>query len=341
MSGFLSILLAVFSGVLNGSYAAPMKLTKKWEWENIWLLFSFPALVLFPSLFAMITVPDLLNVYRDMPSGVLWQTFLFGAGWGLGSVSFGLALYMVGLSLGYTIMMGIIAVAGSLVPMLVHDASGLLTARGGVILSAILIAIGGVILCGTAGMIREQAAQDASTGKKSSRFLVGLLVCLFAGVFSAMLNLAFDFGAPIAEAAQASLSQGNSSFRANNAIWCLALLGGFGPNCLYCVYLLVHKGTWKNFRISGTGGYWLWACFMGLIFTGSIMLYGLSASNLGKLGTTVGWLIFVIVAILMANLWGVITKEWKGVPQKAHNRMLEGSLLLISSVVLMSIGNHF
>ena len=146
MSSLLSIISAIVSGILNGSYAAPMKLTKKWEWENIWLLYSLPALIILPWLMALFTVTDLLEVYRNTDSIVIIETFLFGVGWGLGSVAFGLGLYMVGLSLGYTIMMGVIAVTGSLIPMLVHEPGSLLTFKGMIINIALLIAVGGVVL---------------------------------------------------------------------------------------------------------------------------------------------------------------------------------------------------
>lgn len=342
MSPLLSIISAIVSGILNGSYAAPMKLTKKWEWENIWLLYSLPALIILPWLMALFTVTDLLEVYRNTDSTVIIETFLFGAGWGLGAVAFGLGLHMVGLSLGYTVMMGIIAVTGTLIPMLVREPGSLLTFKGMIINIALLITVGGVILCGLAGKARERSVQSAEKEKKSrTKFKWGLLVCLIAGVFSAMLNLAFDLGAPIAESARIVLGEKSSSFRENNAIWCLVLTGGFIPNFLYCSYLLIRKGTWRKYNQSGTGLYWVWGCIMGVIFIGSIMFYGLAASNLGKLGTTVGWLIFISSAILTGNLWGVVTGEWEGVSKEARNQMLKGSLLLIVSVLLVSIGNYF
>ena len=341
MSSLLSIISAIVSGILNGSYAAPMKLTKKWEWENIWLLYSLPALIILPWLMALFTVTDLLEVYRNTDSIVIIETFLFGVGWGLGSVAFGLGLYMVGLSLGYTIMMGVIAVTGSLIPMLVHEPGSLLTFKGMIISIALLITVGGVVLCGLAGKARERSMQPAERGKKNqAKFKWGLFVCLVAGVFSAMLNLAFDFGSPIAESARIVLGGKSSSFRENNAIWCLVLTGGFIPNFLYCSYLLIRKGTWRKYNQSGTGLYWVWGCIMGVIFISSILFYGLAASNLGRLGTTVGWLIFVSSAILTGNLWGIVTGEWEGVSKETRNQMLKGSLLLIGAVVMVSIGNY-
>ena len=341
MSIFIGTAAAVISGVLNGSFAVPMKLTVKWEWENTWLLWAVSALIIFPSIIALWTVPELLNIYHDTPSGVLMQTFLLGIGYGLGSVTFGLGLYMVGLSLGYTIMIGVIAVTGSLIPMLVHNPSSLLTTGGMVILLAMLVTVAGVALCGAAGITRDKGLQENSgEQRKHYQFKWGFLVCLVSGVLSAMLNLAFDFGAPIAEVAKTQMGQSGTAFRANNAIWFLALLGGFIPNLLYCVYLLLRKGSWKKYSESGTGPYWFWALLMGAIWISCIVLYGAGASSLGKLGTTVGWLILMAVTVLIGNLWGVITGEWKGAPKKAQRRMMQGLLVLISSVILVGLGKY-
>ena len=54
------------------------------------------------------------------------------------------------------------------------------------------------------------------------------------------------------------------------------------------------------------------------------MAYGASATLLGQLGTTMGWLILMSVSVLTANLWGVVTGEWKGAPKNAHLRMFLG-----------------
>lgn len=339
MSTFIGIIAAVISGVLNGSFAVPMKFTVKWEWENVWLMWAVWALVIFPLVIALWTVPGLLDIYHDTPGGVLIRTFLFGLGWGLGSVTFGLGLYMVGLSLGYTIIMGIIAVTGSLVPMLVHNPASLLTAGGMVIILAMLVTVGGVTLCGAAGILRDRAVQEnRAEQNKPRKFKLGFLLCMVSGILSSMLNLAFDFGQPIAEVARAHLGQLSTTFRANNAIWLLVLLGGFIPNFLYCVYLLLRKGSWKKYSGSGTGLYWFWAFLMGAVWISCIVLYGAGASSLGKLGTTVGWLILMAVTVLIGNLWGVITGEWGQAPRKAQQRMVQGLSLLIGAVMMVGLG---
>ena len=77
---------------------------------------------------------------------------------------------------------------------------------------------------------------------------------------------------------------------------------------------------------------------MGAMWISCIMLYGAGASCLGKLGTTIGWLILMAVTVLVGNLWGLATGEWKQAPKKAQRRMIQGLLVLVCSVILVGLG---
>jgi L-rhamnose-H+ transport protein len=349
LATLVGIMSAMIAGLLNGSFAVPMKRTIRWEWENTWLMWAVWALIIVPWLLTVTTIPEPLSVYRNSPSGVLIRTFLFGAGWGCGAVTFGLGLYMVGLSLGFSVIIGITAVTGALIPMLVVSPASILTVGGMVIILAMLVTVGGVGLCGLAGIIREGsrlAGSQASFQDRQSesadhfKFKWGFLVCLASGVLNAMLNLAFVFGSPIAEVAKTYLGQTGVSFRANNAIWSLALLGAFITNLLYCGMLLLRKGSWKKYSQPGTGIYWFWTFLMGTIWMSGVALYGAGASSLGKLGATVAWIILMATTVLVGNVWGILSGEWKGTPKKARQRMVQGLILLVSSIVLVSLGRY-
>ena len=224
-------------------------------------------------------------------------------------------------------------------PGMVHYPESLFTLGGGIIILAMFVTTAGVTLCGIAGIIRDNIQQATkSNQEKLSNFKFGFLVCLASGVFSAMLNLAFSFGAPIAEAAIHYMGEFSTSFKVNNAIWFIALLGGSIPFLIYCGWLLVSNQSFKKYIEPGTGFYWLWSFLMGVMWTSCIVLYGIGASQLGKLGTTIGWLILMSVTVLVGNLWGIVTGEWKGSPRKARIRMGQGLSLLIVSVILVGVG---
>ncbi len=336
------IITALVSGALNGSFAVPMKKTVKWEWENIWLIWAFWALIILPVIFAITTVPNIFDIYKQTNTAVLVRTLLLGAGWGFGAITFGLGVYMVGLSLGFSIIVGITAVSGSLIPMIIRTPGDILKPGGLVILGGMLATAIGVAFCGRAGAIKDKSQQDdQSQSQQKHNFKLGLIVCLASGLLNSMLNLSFVAGAPIAEIATSAL-QGSSliNFRAYNPIWVLALFGAFITNFAYCGMLLIKKGSWKKYTDKQTRIYWFRAFMMGFLWTTSVFLYGAGASSLGKVGTTVAWIIITAAAVITANVWGFVSGEWKGVDKKAITSMLFGVVLLVGSIVLVSLGNY-
>ena len=52
-----SLALILLGSVLQGTFAVPMKFAPRWRHENIWLVFTFSGLVVFPWLLAIWTVP--------------------------------------------------------------------------------------------------------------------------------------------------------------------------------------------------------------------------------------------------------------------------------------------
>jgi len=341
-AGFIGILSSLFSGLLNGSFATPMKHMTKWRWENIWLIWAVWALVIVPFVIAYITIPDLLEVYRAVDPGVLLKTFLFGAGWGAGAITFGMGLYIVGLSLGFSIIMSVTAVTGSLIPMLIFSPETVSSSGGIVIILGMVFTIVGVAMCGKAGAIKDRESGTRATGTNiSPRFMKGLIICLASGILNSMLNLSFVFGGPIAEAARGFLSDSALvNFRASNSIWVLALAGGFLTNFIYCGGCLVIKGSWRNYFQPQTGIYWFYAFLMGTLWMTGVGLYGAGASSLGKLGATVAWIILMATTVIVGNIWGILSGEWRGAPKKSYFFMRLGLVFLIISIVLVSIGNY-
>ena len=49
--------VVTLAGILQGSFAAPMKRMSGWQWENSWLLFALSGLIVFPWIINFATVP--------------------------------------------------------------------------------------------------------------------------------------------------------------------------------------------------------------------------------------------------------------------------------------------
>ncbi len=114
--GVAGVLIA---GLLNGSFVVPMKRMKGWHWESTWLVFSTVGLLIVPWLTAFLTVPHLGALVISSPAAELAKVLLFGLGWGIGNILFGLGVTQLGLALGYGIILGIIATVGSVLPLVI------------------------------------------------------------------------------------------------------------------------------------------------------------------------------------------------------------------------------
>jgi L-rhamnose-H+ transport protein len=187
----------------------------------------------------------------------------------------------------------------------------------------------GIAVSAWAGRLRE--AQSTPSGNYAS----AVVMAVICGVLAPMINYAFAFGQPIADAA---IRLGTSPQAAGYAVWPVGLLGGFVPNLVYSIYLLNRNRTWKNFR-----GSWrpdvLFGTAMGILWMGAVAIYGVSSVYLGALGTSLGWGLFQIFMIMTANLSGVLTGEWKDAEPAAKKRLAAGLSLLAVATVLIAAGN--
>lgn len=325
------IAFVLAGGILNGSFVAPMKKLPSWKWENTWLVYSISGLLVIPWIAALTTVPDLGSVLSASSSASLWRVLLFGLGWGIGSVLFGLGVARMGLAVGYGLILGLIAPIGTFLPLIVLHPEQLHTTRGVSLIVGTVIVIAGIVLCAAAGKMRETGDARPRQG-----FAAGLIICVLAGVFSPMLNFSFAFGD---ELQQRALAAGASRNAASNAIWCLCLTAGLIANAGYSVLLLGRNNTWKLFsRVPPQ--YWVWSSVMGLLCFGSFIVYGAGANALGPLGAVVGWPLFMSMSLITSNSLGWMSGEWKGAPPKAIRYAVAGIAVLIVAITVIALGGR-
>ena len=327
------IAIVVLAAILNGSFAAPSKRMTGWQWENSWLLFAFSGLLVVPWIVTFATVPNLVDVFGGASSATLIRVVLFGVAWGTGATLFGLGISRVGMALGFALILGITASFGSLFPLAILHPEQLSRSRGlGLILGTIVMTVGLVFLA-RAGQIRER---DLSQNSSASGFTIGLVICVFSGIFSSMLNFSFLFGD---ELRLRALGTGASAAMAANPIWALTVTGGFFANLVYCVYLLGCNHTWSVYRKRGSLTYWLLGISMGLLWFSGTVLYGVGANSLGALGGIVGWPIFMTLDIIVALFWGAVSGEWKGASPRAVAYCWVGVAILLLSIGVISAAN--
>jgi L-rhamnose-H+ transport protein len=330
----LGILTVIAAGMLNGSFAAPMKRMSGWEWENSWMLFALSGLIIFPWLIARATVPHLGAVYSGSSASTLVKVILFGLAWGAGSTLFGLGITRVGMALGFALILGITASFGSLLPLAVLHPEQLTEKRGIALIAGTVVMTIGLVLLSLAGRRRER---DVGTGKQAARagFTLGLIICIFSGIFSSMINFSFVFGDELRVRA---LAAGASSAMAANPIWSLTVPAGFVSNFLYCFYLLIKRHTWALYR-QGRTSYWLLGATTGLLWFGGIVVYGMGAAFLGSWGGIIGWPVFMTLDIIAGLFWGAVAGEWKGSSRTTYTYAWAGVAVLLAAIVVIAGGN--
>ena len=328
-------MLTLLAGLMAGNCMLPLKFARYWKWENTWLVFSVASLVILPWALALGLVDHLFETYRALSLLQFAVPFLFGAGWGIAQILFGISVLRLGLGLAYAIIIGLGALLGTLVPLMIQHRSQVSAYALVEILAGVAVMILGISLSTWGGQIRERAHRlDARTLPASGYFLAVLLAIL-CGIMAPMLNFSFAFGQDIAH--QAALL-GNSELHAAYAVWPVGLAGGFIPNLGYSLFLLRKNKTWPAFRL-GRAEIFL-PVLMSILWMGSLALYSMSATYLGLLGTSIGWGLFQIFMIMTATLSGVLTGEWKGAPASSKLLLASGLVCLAGATALLAMANN-
>ena len=117
------------------------------------------------------------------------------------------------------------------------------------------------------------------------------------------------------------------------------MLGGMIPNIAYALILCVRNQSWAIFG-SGARTDIPLSILMGTLFMGSTAVYGLGAVRLGILGTSVGWAIMQIMQIVVGNVGGWLTGEWKRAGSTATRQMITGLVILTVASIGMGFGNY-
>jgi L-rhamnose-H+ transport protein len=59
---------------------------------------------------------------------------------------------------------------------------------------------------------------------------------------------------------------------------------------------------------------------------------------MGNLGPVIGWVMFMALALIVSNLWGLKTGEWKNL-RKPKQYLLIGNAILIISWIILGFAN--
>lgn len=321
------ILLAALSGICNGLFTAPMRLPSAWKWENTWFVFILVSCIAMPVCIVSYSAPQWPALLKLSPQPAVIAALAFGFAWGFGAISFGQSVHHLGVSIANSLVIGLSSALGSVVPLVIGGPVKF-GPKVWILLLGVLAFLVGVGLCGAAGWERDkaQAANKEQVGLSAR----GYLFAIAAGIMSAIFNIGFTLALPIANT---GVHSGLSEATATNCIWLLMLGAGSVPNLIYCGVLMKRHRT-GTLLAHSVGRGWGLAVIMGLLWGGSIFLYGAAVPKLGSMGPSIGWPLSLAVGLAVANAMGIALNEWRDAPGSAAVRMRWGLAIIFLAIVL-------
>jgi L-rhamnose-H+ transport protein len=348
----------------------PQKSARGWSWQSFWLTQAAFCWFILPIVGAFVTVPDYTAVLHDFFGThegrmVLLRTFLLGAAYGIGGTAFGVAIRYVGFSVTYAMAIGVSMVFGTAYAVAkgdsnVADAAAhfqTFFAKNGsaFVLAGMGIGLIGIVFCGAAGRWKEGDHAKPDGGKNSTRVaVVGIFLCLLAGLLSAVYSMALSEGAPIADAA-AQKAAGHlvlgidAATFSSNAIYPFSNAGAFLTTALYCLFLhRKHKTLGEVVNLpegaerASLPLNWTMAILTGCLWYGQFFFYGFGHFYIQKAKgfEQMCWAVHMILLILLGTLVGIVFKEWKNCRSRTYAALLLSLVLLIAGKLVLDYGNY-
>jgi L-rhamnose-H+ transport protein len=355
MGAILGILFHFIGGFASGSFYLPYKKVKGWSWESYWIVGGLFSWLIVPPIAAYLTIPNFTDIIAAAPSSVLGATFGMGLLWGIGGLTYGLGVRYLGVSLGSSIILGLCSFFGALIPSIYYYFNptkdkdtivDLLTHPWGqCVILGLLVCIAGIVICGKAGGMKDKDLGGSHVDASGSEFLLvkGLILAVISGVLSACFSFGIEAGGPMGISANeiwkaANPGQGEFLFR-NNVIFVVILWGGLTTNLIWCMILNFKNKSFSDYsnKQSPLLKNYLLCALGGTTWFLQFFFYGMGESKMGNGASS--WILHMSFIILVANLWGLFLKEWKGVQAKTIRTIVIGIVTIIVSVLIVGYGN--
>lgn len=349
MESILGIILVLAGGFSNGSFYMPFKKVKNWSWEVFWIAGGIFSWIIAPWIFSFATVNDLIGILSNAPAVQLFKPFIFGILWGFGGLTFGLSMRYLGISLGMSVALGLTLIFGALMPSILvslipsffssffpgSPALGVLftTPSGLVTILGVVLCLAGILINGKAGMMKDKEVSTEQKQEGVSEFNLrkGISVAVFSGFMNSAFAMGVASGKPLADIAKAN---GTNSIYENNPSFILIMFGGFLVNFFWCLYLQIKNKTFSDFKKQPVGANLLFCALGGTLWYLQMFFFGMGESILKGVA---GWSILMSSSILFSTMWGLYSKEWKGIGKSTKIVLASGLAVLIISTIVFGI----
>ena len=336
--GILLIATGAFS---SGSFAVPFGKIKGWNWETYWMIFSVGAYILFPLLACFIFAPNFIEIISETDSKTIIAVFLLGAVYGIGNLSFGLALRYLGLSLGYALSLGLMLAIGTLIPPMLDGRLEIMLQKedGMLLIWGVITACFGIALSAWSGILKDKQVSDSAKKESIGEFnlIKGILAASLVGVTGSAMSLGFERGLPITEVAS---NEGVDALFTMMPLLVVLFSGTFVTTIIWCGFLGYKNGSLKNYMVADSSkvltNNYLYGYLAGLLWFSQFILYGMGKSKMGPF-TFTSWGILMALTIVFATVWGLIRNEWKGTSKKVYFLMILSLVIIIVSSFMIGI----
>ena len=356
----MQILFGIFfhfiGGAASGSFYIPYKKVRGWSWESYWIVGGLFSWLIVPPLAAWLTVPHFTEIIAHASPATFGWTFFWGVLWGVGGLLYGLGVRYLGMSLGNSVLLGFTSAFGALVPSLYYNivpTAGKTTFHellsstwGRIVLAGVVLCLAGIYICGRAGVLKEKELSEEKKKESIKEFNLtkGLIVCTLSGILSACFNYGIEAGGPMADTANqlwkhAHPGATTAFLYQNNVTYIVLLWGGLTTNFTWCMFLNARNktfGDYTNTKAPLENNY-LFSALAGTIWFLQFFFYGMGESRLGNGASS--WILHMAFIILVANCWGIVLKEWKGVSTRTRLTITTGIVAILLSVMLVGYGN--
>lgn len=353
MGAIFGVFFHFIGGFASGSFYIPYKKVRGWSWESYWITGGVFSWLIVPPIAAYLTIPDFASIISNTEGTVLFWTYLMGLLWGIGGLTYGLGVRYLGVSLGSSIILGLCSVFGSLIPSIyynfnstagkdtIHDL--MTTSWGQMVLLGLAICVAGIVICGKAGGMKDKDLNGETADNAEFDISKGLVFAIISGVLSACFSFGIEAGSSMAHVANEQwvsqhVGQGEFLYR-NNVVYVVILWGGLTTNLIWCMYLNFKNKSFADYSNEKTPllKNYLFSAIAGTTWFLQFFFYGMGESRLGNGPSS--WILHMAFIILVANSWGLVLKEWKGVSKKTLITIIAGILTIILSVLVVGYGN--
>jgi L-rhamnose-H+ transport protein len=332
MEIIIAVILAMLAGIMNGSYAFPLKtINRTWPNALIWFIFSILTFLIMPWITNFCINIHSMQFISYLPNHIIWIELISGFIFGLGMVLFTFSLNYIGIGISFLLNIGTGTVIATLLPILVRNIDTFKTSFGLLELLAMIIFMIGIVVAIVASTLRQKLATDYKHNYK------GIIYGIFSGVLTSGQGFAYAYALPtIINTAQ---QQNFSNLSAANISWVLLFNGAFIPYGLFFLIKSLRQRAFTSLQTNFIQNI-AWLILMSILYFICLILFSKSTLLVGHSGGVISWPLFMIFIILTSNAGGIIQGEWLHANIKAKSFLYVSICFMILAVLILAYNGY-